>query len=443
MTKSTRTVFVCQECGSQSPKWVGRCGDCGAWNSFVEERAQPQDANAAAAGGHRYALSGAGAAAGARLYSEIDVEQHARLTTGIDEFDRVLGGGVVPGSLVLLGGDPGTGKSTLLLQAAAHMARSGPVLYSSGEESEHQIKSRGERLNVGKAPLYLLAETCLERILEEIARIKPALVIVDVIQTVDSLKFQSAPGSIGQVREAATQLLFTAKGQNIPTFLVGHVTKDGSLAGPKALEHVVDTVLYFEGERHHSHRVVRAVKNRFGAISELGVFEMTSAGLRAVPNPSRMFLAERPTNAPGSAVLCVVEGSRPMLVEVQALVSSSTYGTARRMASGLDQQRLSLLLAVLEKRVGLNLIGDDVFVNIAGGMTVDEPASDLGVLAAIASSVRNRVIPATPAMFGEVGLAGEVRGITHAPLRGREATQMGFTRCIMPEANIEPDARLK
>src|SRR6267142_344564 len=293
MTKSTRTVFVCQECGSQSPKWVGKCGDCGAWNSFVEERAQPQDANAAAAGGHRYALAGAGATVGARLYADIDVEQHARLTTGIDEFDRVLGGGVVPGSLVLLGGEPGIGKSTLLLQAAANMARSGPVLYSSGEESEHQIKSRGERLAIGNAPLYLLAETCLERILEEIARIKPGLVIVDSVQTIFSLKFQSAPGSIGQVREAATQLLFTAKGQNIPTFLVGHVTKDGSLAGPKALEHVVDSVLYFEGERHHSHRVVRAIKNRFGAVSELGVFEMTGTGLRPVANPSKMFLSER------------------------------------------------------------------------------------------------------------------------------------------------------
>jgi DNA repair protein RadA/Sms len=432
--KPAKPIFVCQECGSQSSKWLGRCADCGAWNSFVEERAQE---NATAAPGtHRYAL---GTPAAARLYSDIEIEHHARLSTGIDEFDRVLGGGVVPGSLVLIGGEPGIGKSTLLLQAAANMARTiGPVLYSSGEESEHQIKSRGERLAVGQAPLYLLAETCLERILEEIARIKPALVIVDSIQTVFSLKFQSAPGSIGQVREAATQLLFTAKGQNIPTFLVGHVTKDGSLAGPKALEHVVDSVLYFEGERHHSHRVVRAVKNRFGAVSELGVFEMTSSGLRPVPNPSKLFLAERPANAPGSAVLCSVEGSRPILVEVQALVSTSTYGTARRMASGIDQQRLSLLLAVLEKRAGLNLMGDDVFVNVAGGMTVDEPASDLGVLAAIASSVRNRVIPGTTAMFGEVGLAGEVRGITQAALRVREAAQMGFRRCLMPEANIDP-----
>ena len=441
MAKRPSTVFVCQECGAQSPKWLGRCGDCGAWNSLVEERPTdgPGTASGAAAG-HRYAL--AGAAGSARLYSEIQTEQHARLSTGIDEFDRVLGGGVVPGSLVLLGGEPGIGKSTLLLQAAANMAGAvGPVLYSSGEESEHQIKSRGERLGVGDAPLYLLAETCLERILEEIDRLKPALVIVDSIQTVFSLKFQSAPGSIGQVREAATQLLFTAKGRNVPILLVGHVTKEGGLAGPKALEHVVDTVLSFEGERHHSHRVVRASKNRFGAVSELGVFEMTETGLKPVPNPSKLFLAERPVNAPGSAVLCAVEGSRPILVEVQALVSSSMYGTARRMASGVDQQRLSLLLAVLEKRAGLHLAGDDVFVNIAGGMTVDEPATDLGILAAIASSVRNRVIPGTTAMFGEVGLAGEIRGIAQASLRVREAVQMGFSRCIMPEANIDPANR--
>src|SRR5436309_2458444 len=324
-----KIVYVCQECGAQAPKWLGRCADCGAWNSLVEERPVPVGAGAGAAAGaaaERYALA---ATSGPRLYAEIDTVVAERLSTGIGEFDRVLGGGVVPGSLVLIGGEPGIGKSTLLLQAAAHFAH-----------------------------------------------------------------------AIGPVREAATQLLFAAKGQNIPTFLVGHVTKDGSLAGPKVLEHIVDTVLYFEGEKHHSHRVVRAVKNRFGAISELGVFEMTGQGLKPVPNPSKLFLAERPTNAPGSAVLCSVEGSRPILVEVQALVSTSSYGTARRMASGIDQQRLSLLLAVLEKRAGLNLMGDDVFVNIAGGMTVDEPASDLGVLAAIASSVRNRVIPQTTAQLG-------------------------------------------
>ena len=263
------------------------------------------------------------AAPGAKKYAEIEASKADRITTGIGEFDRVLGGGIVPGSLMLLGGEPGIGKSTLLLQAAANFAHAvGPVLYASGEESEHQIKSRGDRLGVGDAPLYLLAETCIERILEEVGRVKPALMIVDSVQTVFSLKFQSAPGSIGQVREAATQFLFTAKGHNIPTFLVGHVTKDGNIAGPKALEHVVDTVLYFEGERHHSHRVVRAVKNRFGAVSELGVFEMTGTGLRPVPNPSALFLAERPTATPGSAVLCCLEGSRPLLVEVQALVST-------------------------------------------------------------------------------------------------------------------------
>src|SRR6476620_999053 len=439
MTKATKTVFVCQECGSQSPKWSGQCKDCGAWNSFVEER--PIEVSGASAG-HRYAAAGGGASI-ARLYSDIELEQHARISTGIDEFDRVLGGGIVPGSLVLLGGEPGIGKSTLLLQAAANLARTvGPVLYSSGEESEHQVKSRGERLAVGRAPLYLLAETCLERILEEIARIKPALVIVDSIQTVFSLKFQSAPGSIGQVREAATQLLFTAKGQNVPTFLVGHVTKDGSLAGPKALEHVVDTVLYFEGDRHHSHRVVRAVKNRFGAVSELGVFEMTSHGLKAVPNPSKLFLAERPAHAAGSAVLCSVEGSRPLLVEVQALVSTSSYGMARRMAVGIDQNRLSLLLAVLEKRAGLHLVSDDVFVNIAGGMSIDEPAVDLGIVAAVASSMRNRPIAQGTAVFGEVGLGGEVRGVAQATLRIREAEQMGFTRIVLQASNMDTRAEM-
>ena len=436
MSKRPVTVFVCQECGAQAAKWLGRCADCGAWNSLVEERLV--EAASAAGTGHRY--SQAVSAASARLYADIALEQHPRIATGIDEFDRVLGGGIVAGSLVLLGGEPGIGKSTLLLQAAAAMAQAvGPVLYCSGEESEHQIKGRGERLNVGTAPLYLLAETCLERILEEIARVKPALVVVDSIQTVFSTKFQSAPGSIGQVREAATQLLFMAKGQNIPTLIVGHVTKDGGLAGPKALEHIVDTVLYFEGEKHHAHRVIRAVKNRFGAVSELGVFEMTGRGLRGVANPSQLFLAERRAGAPGSAVLSCVEGSRPLLVEVQALVSSSTYGNARRMASGIDSNRLSLLLAVLEKRAGMNLIAEDVFINVAGGIAVDEPAADLAVTGAVASSLRNRTVRAGTAVFGEVGLAGEVRGVSQAALRVREAAQMGFTRCVIPEGNCSPD----
>ncbi len=431
--KPPKIVFVCQECGSQAPKWMGRCPDCGAWNSFVEERAA-EPAPAAAAS--RYA--GGAAPAVARLYADVDLAPATRLTTGIDEFDRGLGGGVVPGSLVLLGGEPGIGKSTLLLQAAARFAGPcGPVLYSSGEESEHQVKLRGERLGVGRAPLFLLSETCLERILEEVARVRPALLIVDSVQTVFSAKLQSAPGSIGQVREAATQMLFVAKGQNIPVFLVGHVTKDGSLAGPKALEHIVDTVLYFEGEHHHAHRIVRAVKNRFGAVSELGVFEMTASGLQPVPNPSALFLAERPAGTPGSAVICCIEGSRPILVEVQALVSTSTFGNARRTAIGIDANRVSLLLAVLEKRAGLALLGDDVFVNVAGGMTVDEPAADLGVAAAVASSFRNRPGRAGTAVFGEVGRGGEVRAITQAARRVREAAQMGFSRCLLPAGNLE------
>jgi DNA repair protein RadA/Sms len=430
--KAPRPVFVCQTCGSQSPKWLGRCPDCGGWNSFVEERAAPavpEPRGAAQVMGGK----------GARAYGAVDSIVAERLSTGISEFDRVLGGGIVPGSLVLLGGEPGIGKSTLLLQAAAHFATSvGPVLYCSGEESEHQVKMRGDRLGVRGDSLFLLAETCIERLLEEVDRLKPSLLIVDSIQTVFSLKIASAPGSVGQVRQAATDLLFTAKGRNLPTILVGHVTKDGSLAGPKVLEHVVDTVLYFEGEQHHAHRLVRAVKNRFGAVSELGVFEMTGAGLRAVPNPSKLFLSERPMNVPGSTVLCTIEGSRPILVEVQALVSAATYGNARRTANGLDQSRLALLLAVLDKRAGLSLATDDVFVNVAGGIRVDEPAADLAVLVAVASSLRNRPVASDAVVFGEVGLAGEVRATTQAALRVREAAQLGFRRCVLPEGNISP-----
>ena len=426
--KQPKSVFECSACGGQSPKWLGKCPDCGGWNTFTEEKVSAGDRRTAAP-----ALGGGQA----HLYADVDLVVTARLGTGISEFDRVLGGGIVPGSLVLLGGEPGIGKSTLLLQAAAHFAAHvGPVLYCSGEESEHQIKMRGERLGVGRAPLYLLAETCVERLLEEVDRLKPALLIVDSIQTVFSLKLPSAPGSVGQVRQAATDLLFTAKGRTLPTILVGHVTKDGSLAGPRVLEHVVDTVLYFEGAQHHSHRVVRAVKNRFGAANELGVFEMTGGGLRPVPNPSEMFLAERPRGVPGSAVLCTIEGSRPILVEVQALVSASSFGNARRTASGLDQNRLSLLLAVLEKRAGLNLLSDDVFVNVAGGLTVDEPAADLAIVSAVASSLRNRPLPPDVVLFGEVGLAGEVRATSHAAMRLREAAQLGFTRCVVPESSL-------
>lgn len=429
---ATQSVFVCGSCGARAGKWHGRCPDCGAWNAMAEEPVRTPGA----VGPARFGLPTTGETA--RLYADVDPVATERLASGFAEFDRVLGGGIVPGSVVLLGGEPGIGKSTLLLQAAARVAAAiGPVLYASGEESTHQIKDRGRRLGVGEAPVWLLAETCLERILDEVERLRPALLIVDSIQTAVSTALQSAPGSIGQVREAATRLLFAAKQRNLPTFLVGHVTREGSLAGPKVLEHVVDTVLYFEGERHHSHRVVRAVKNRFGAVSELGVFEMTGAGLVPVPSPSRLFLSERAAGVPGSAVLCAVEGSRPILVEVQALVSTGAYGTARRTASGIDHNRLSLLLAVLEKRAGLSAAGEDVFVNIAGGLTVSEPAADLGVVAAVASSMRGRRIRAGTAVFGEVGLGGEVRSANRAELRVREAAQLGFTRCVLPAGDAD------
>ena len=430
--KGPNTVFVCQSCGAQSRKWLGRCSDCGEWNSLVEERAPVANTRP----GARPALIGDGA----RLYADIESSDADRVSTGVGELDRALGGGMVPGSLVLLGGEPGIGKSTLLMQAAARVAETGrPVLYCSGEESPPQIRARGERLGVTVGPLHLLAETCLERVLEEVTRLSPGLVVIDSIQTMFSSKLESAPGTIGQVREAATQLLFAAKGRNVPILIVGHVTKDGGLAGPKVLEHVVDTVLYFEGDRHHAHRVVRAVKNRFGAVSELGVFRMTATGLEAVPNPSELFLSERKADVPGSTVLCSVEGSRPILVEVQALVGTGAYGNAQRVTSGVDRQRLSLLLTVLEKRVGLQLTGEDVFLNVPGGILVSEPAADLAVVAAVASSMRNQPVVPRVAVFGEVGLAGEIRGVTQAGLRVREAAQMGFTRCVMPSSNQAPD----
>jgi DNA repair protein RadA/Sms len=423
---------------SQSQKWLGRCPECEAWNSLVEERAVPTTPGAGAAAAAR-ARGATGRRRRARLCEEIDTVVSARLTTGIDEFDRVLGGGSCR-SLVLIGGEPGIEE----VDAAA--PGGGALRERRARSSTAPAKSPSTRSSRAASASRSSGRRCIcwrrraSTHPREIARLRPALIIVDSVQTVFSpLKFQSAPGSIGQVREAATQLLFAAKGQNIPTFLVGHVTKDGSLAGPKVLEHIVDTVLYFEGEKHHSHRVVRAVKNRFGAVSELGVFEMTGKGLKGVPNPSALFLAERPANVAGSAVLCCMEGSRPLLVEVQALVSTSSYGNAKRMASGIDQNRLSLLLAVLEKRAGLNLMGEDVFVNVAGGMTVDEPAADLAVVAAVASSLRNRPIRPGTAVFGEVGLAGEVRSAPQAALRLREAGQMGFTRCIIPEGNCAPD----
>lgn len=439
MAKAPATVYVCQNCGGQSRKWLGKCPDCGEWNSLVEERARVETPS-----------KGMAARGGFRLrevkpvrYGEIESQDDARVSSGVTEFDRVLGGGIVPGSLILIGGDPGIGKSTLLLQVADKLSAQGAsVLYVSGEESERQIKMRGERLGVEAANLFLLPETNLENILDEVERNEPGVIIVDSIQTVFSSKIESAPGSVSQVREVAGQLLMLAKNRSIPVFLIGHVTKEGSIAGPKALEHIVDTVLYFEGERHHNHRIVRATKNRFGAANELGVFEMTGAGLVAVANPSEMFLQERPLGVAGSVVTACMEGTRPMLVEVQALVSGSKFKFPTRNAQGFNAGRIALLIAVLQKRANLHLIEDDIFVNVAGGHEIDEPAADLGVIASIASSFKNLPVDAHTAVFGEVGLTGEVRGAMQAQARAREAQALGFKKIIMPASNTTGLERL-
>jgi DNA repair protein RadA/Sms len=432
------TVYVCQNCGHQERKWVGKCPDCGEWNSLVEERARA--ATKTDTGRARLSFGAAKPVA----YGEIESQDDARVSSGVTEFDRVLGGGIVPGSLVLIGGDPGIGKSTLLLQVADKMsAGEGRVLYVSGEESERQIKMRGERLGIEAKNLYLLPETNLEAILDEVERDAPTAIIVDSIQTVFSPRIESAPGSVSQVREVAGQFLMLAKGRGIPVFLIGHVTKDGAIAGPKTLEHIVDTVLYFEGERHHNHRIVRAAKNRFGAANELGVFEMTGAGLVPVANPSQMFLQERPENVAGSVVTACMEGTRPMLVEVQALVSGTQYNYPLRKAQGVAESRIALLIAVLEKRVnGYRLREEDVFINVAGGLEIDEPAADLGVVAAIASSFKNRPVDPQTAVFGEVGLTGEVRGAMQAQVRAREAQAMGFKKLVLPASNAEGLQRL-
>ncbi|HEX5601983.1 MAG TPA: DNA repair protein RadA, partial [Pyrinomonadaceae bacterium] len=356
------TLFVCQNCGHSTGKWLGKCAECGEWNSLVEEKSQP---TRRAGGRNGFKLRDVSAVP----FTEIEPQDDVRISSGVTEFDRVLGGGIVPGTLVLIGGDPGIGKSTLLLQVADRLSAAGAlVLYISGEESERQIKLRGERLAVEAKNVFILPETNLENIVNEIERLKPGAIIVDSIQTVFSSAIESAPGSVSQVREVAHQFLLLAKNRGIPIFLIGHITKEGSIAGPKILEHIVDTVLYFEGERHHNHRIVRAVKNRFGAANEVGVFEMTGTGLMPVANPSQMFLQERPQNVAGSIVTACMEGTRPLLVEIQALVSGTKYGTGRRMTQGLDQNRVALLIAMLEKRAGLQLTGDDVFVNIAGGL---------------------------------------------------------------------------
>jgi len=430
MTPRDASVYRCQECGFASPK-PGTCPDCrragGAWVQLVEERRTAS----------RAARRAGTPTAQPRPLKDISMDRDDRVRTGIDELDRVLGGGVVRGSLVLIGGDPGVGKSTLLLQAARALAQvAPPVLYVTAEESAAQVKMRADRLGITSDALLLWPETDLSIVQAQLDDVKPRGLVIDSIQTVFLPELESAPGSVTQVRECGARLMTLAKSRGIATFLVGHVTKEGALAGPRVLEHLVDTVLYFEGERHHSYRVLRAVKNRFGSTNEIGVFEMAEGGLVEVKNPSGFFLAERPENAPGSVVVSSLEGTRPVLLELQALVAPAPVGTPRRTVLGADYNRVCLLLAVLEKRAGVPLGSQDVFVNVAGGGRVTEPAADLGIVVAAASSYMDRPVPSDVLVVGEVGLTGEVRAVAGLELRLREAAALGFRRAIVPQSNI-------
>lgn len=431
-----RTKYVCQQCGGEQSKWAGKCPDCGAWNTFEETTEQPANT---AQSRRPNVIAGKGIIAqGTQIPLALPAIQpltQERISVGYAEVDRVLGGGLVAGSLTLVGGEPGIGKSTLLLQVAGKIAdQSGTVLYVSGEESIEQVKMRAERLEISGEQLYLLASTDLEVIAEAVYRLKPALLIVDSIQTVLSNNLTSAPGSISQVRECTLQLMHLAKSTLTPVFIIGHVTKEGTVAGPKALEHIADAVLYLEGERYHTYRLLRGVKNRFGATHEVGVFEMHGDGLIEVANPSAIFLADRSATATGSAVVVSMEGTRPLLVEVQALVTPTNFGNARCTTNGIEYSRLLMLLAVLTKRVGLAVGSHDVYANVIGGFTLEEPAIDLGVAAAIASSYREKQIPSDMALVGEVGLSGELRPVSRLGLRVREAAKLGFKRCIVPKA---------
>ncbi len=423
----THTRWVCQNCGRTTLREMGRCPGCGEWNTMVEVLEQPAPSKAG-----RLSVPGSEPL----RISEIGTEGLERLPLPLNEFARVLGGGVVPGSLILVGGDPGIGKSTLLLQAAGLMAEATgrPVLYVSGEESARQIKMRADRLSIRNDSLFVVTETRLEAILRHAERVQPVVLIVDSIQTVTSEELTSAAGSISQVRQAASRFQWWAKAEGVAVFLVGHVTKQGAIAGPKVLEHIVDTVLYLEGDRFHSYRLLRSVKNRFGATSEVGVFEMQEQGMVEVANPSEVFLAERMVNAPGSAIAVTMEGTRPLLVEVQALASHSSFGHPRRTANGVDFNRLLLIVAVLTRRVGLRLYDQDVFANVIGGLQVGEPAADLAVAVAIGSSVRDRPVKADLAVIGEVGLSGEVRAVAQTAARLKEAARLGFSQCLVPRS---------
>ncbi|MEC4675653.1 MAG: DNA repair protein RadA [Nitrospirota bacterium] len=429
MPKS-KTFFQCQTCGYSSPKWLGRCPDCGSWNSMAEEKT-------VSAGRHVASPNSPGKVEPVALCS-IEGTSENRTLTGIKEFDRILGGGIVPGSVILVGGDPGIGKSTLLLQAFAGLSqKTGKMLYVSGEESPRQIKMRADRLSVSADNIVLLPETSIEGILDAAIKISPDAMVVDSIQTVFTQELSSAPGSVGQVRECAAKLMMFAKRSNIPVFIVGHVTKEGTIAGPRVLEHIVDTVLYFEGDRGHSYRIMRTIKNRFGSTNEIGIFEMSDSGLREVDNPSELFLSGRPRNVSGSTVVASLEGTRPLMVEIQALVSRTNFGIPRRTSIGVDFNRVNLLVAILEKRAGMHLGGMDIFINIVGGLKIVEPAVDLGIIATIASSAREVPIDPKSFVFGEVGLSGEIRAVAQANARLKEAAKIGFERAVIPAGNAE------
>ncbi|NOQ85676.1 MAG: DNA repair protein RadA [Deltaproteobacteria bacterium] len=431
-TEKKKTHFICQLCGYQSSKWMGKCPNCNEWNTLVEEEIL---SNATS----RNTLTGIGGEGEVpQSVSEIETNEASRIKTGIGEFDRVLGGGIVFGSVILIGGDPGIGKSTLLLQALNKIASSDyKVLYISGEESIRQTKMRAERLSALSAQLFVLAENSLEKIIKEVHALKPKVIVIDSIQTMYTLELQSAPGSIGQVRESAARLIMLSKSNEISTFIIGHVTKEGAIAGPRVLEHMVDTVLYFEGDRGHPYRILRTVKNRFGSSNEIGVFEMKEFGLSEVFNPSEIFLNQRPIDVSGSVVVPCMEGSRPILVEIQALVSPTNLGIPRRTSIGVDHHRVSLLAAVLERQLDTHLYNKDIFLNVAGGVRVDEPAVDLGIVVAIASSVLNKPVDTKTVFFGEVGLTGEVRGVSQIEVRLKESSKLGFKSCILPEVNRE------
>lgn len=433
MAKGKKTVFFCQNCGHEESKWLGQCPACKEWNTFVEEKVTVSRGSTSAA-----SEAGKERVSKVVTLSSVSVEEDERIRTGIAELDRVLGGGIVQGSLVLVGGDPGIGKSTLLLQVCQRLSDAGKnVLYISGEESGKQIKLRANRMGTFSEHLYLLCETNLELIRQTIERQKPDMVVIDSIQTMYNEEVSSAPGSVSQVRESTNILMQLAKGMNISIFIVGHVTKEGTVAGPRVLEHMVDTVLYFEGDRHASYRILRGVKNRFGSTNEIGVFEMRKEGLVEVENPSEFMLSGRPEHASGSVVACAMEGTRPILMEIQALVCRSNFGMPRRTAAGLDYNRVNLLMAVLEKRAGLPLSNYDAYVNIVGGIRMNEPAADLGIVMAIASSYKNRPVPEDAIVFGEVGLSGEVRAVTMPEQRVAEARKLGFKTCIIPEVSLK------